>query len=538
MQSELDSLKQRVVELLAENAEIKAENTKVKAENAKLRQAMEENEARFVKLEQSDKEKAELIAELNCDVGKIKQEQIAINVSVQDGTSVVKSSTRSELQVTSQSSISPSIEGNSENSSDVTQHTHVGSKSLEDRQTDEFLISVSKKDVSDMMRQRNREKKLLRELTHSSHAETETNTSNSQSSTKSSVCKAEEAQVLPKDTKVSYDYIVAQDFIQEVTSELIDEDDVQVIDGNQELTAEMTIEVELAHLFLNVSIEGKNTTRAKQKEISCRYSYGKRFEESVQEIIARDNVSDQTARKQLFQDVIKHLSRITLETLRKRTQRAIKIYKLFEKIGVDRIKNIKSYSADSISKFTKPQVQIILDYFSGSCYADTETKKPNSYSECKDIEKVRPKVPLEKSQGFVPKKLPDAKVLKASPTSTSLTSQTSKTNLTNASEVQEQCLDSVEVTNVLSASSSSQSKPTYDQSYFRNKILDQYPNLYREGSSENFDYYGITDETSCPPRPTICPLCKLGHDDEEIEGRYKAGSYFIKCEQREIEITA
>jgi regulator of replication initiation timing len=102
MQSELDSLKQRVVELLAENAEIKAEN-------AKLRQAMEENEARFVKLEQRDKEKAELIAELNCDVGKIKLEQIAINVSAQDGTSVVKSPTRSELQVTSQSSISPPI---------------------------------------------------------------------------------------------------------------------------------------------------------------------------------------------------------------------------------------------------------------------------------------------------------------------------------------------------------------------------------------------------------------------------------------------
>ncbi|PKC62582.1 hypothetical protein RhiirA1_464957 [Rhizophagus irregularis] len=54
----------------------------------------------------------------------------------------------------------------------------------------------------------------------------------------------------------------------------------------------------------------------------------------------------------------------------------------------------------------------------------------------------------------------------------------------------------------------------------------------REFSSENFNYYGITDKTSCP-------LCKLGHDDNEsIEGRYKAGSYFIKCEQREIEIIA
>ena len=51
-------------------------------------------------------------------------------------------------------------------------------------------------------------------------------------------------------------------------------------------------------------------------------------------------------------------------------------------------------------------------------------------------------------------------------------------------------------------------------------------------SSENFDYYGITDETSCP-------LCKLDHGDEEsIEGRYKTRSYFIKCKQRELEIVA
>ena len=77
--------------------------------------------------------------------------------------------------------------------------------------------------------------------------------------------------------------------------------------------------------------------------------------------------------------------------------------------------------------------------------------------------------------------------------------------------------------------SASQSKP--DHSYFRNKILDQYPNLFKEGSNENFDYYGITEKTSCP-------LCELGHNDEKIEGRYKAGFYFIKCEQCEIEITA
>ena len=77
----------------------------------------------------------------------------------------------------------------------------------------------------------------------------------------------------------------------------------------------------------------------------------------------------------------------------------------------------------------------------------------------------------------------------------------------------------------------SRANPIYDCSYFRNKILDQYPALYREFSSENFDYYCITDETSCP-------LYSLDHDDEEsIEGIYKSESYFIKCEQHKIEIT-
>ncbi len=60
--------------------------------------------------------------------------------------------------------------------------------------------------------------------------------------------------------------------------------------------------------------------------------------------------------------------------------------------------------------------------------------------------------------------------------------------------------------------------------------LDQYSTLYREFSSKNFDYYGITDKTSCL-------LYELGHnDDKSIEGKYKADSYFIKYEQHEIEI--
>ena len=78
------------------------------------------------------------------------------------------------------------------------------------------------------------------------------------------------------------------------------------------------------------------------------------------------------------------------------------------------------------------------------------------------------------------------------------------------------------------------SNSAHDRDYFRNKIIEQYPNLYKDGNSENVDYYGIADET-------LCPLCQLDHDgDEDIEGRYEIGSYYVKCEQRgiEIEVTA
>ncbi|CAG8727942.1 6761_t:CDS:1, partial [Funneliformis mosseae] len=48
-------------------------NVKVKAENAKLRCALEEYEAKFMRLKQRDKEKTKLIVKINDDIKKIKQ---------------------------------------------------------------------------------------------------------------------------------------------------------------------------------------------------------------------------------------------------------------------------------------------------------------------------------------------------------------------------------------------------------------------------------------------------------------------------------
>src|SRR5688572_29329052 len=48
----------------------------------------------------------------------------------------------------------------------------------------------------------------------------------------------------------------------------------------------------------------------------------------------------------------------------KKTQRAEKIYKLLEKIGLDKIQYIRTYSANEISKFTSDEIQKIMDHFS------------------------------------------------------------------------------------------------------------------------------------------------------------------------------
>ena len=91
MQSEIDSLREINSKLLAEITELKKENAEVKAENVKLKHALEEHEAKFTNLEQKDKEKTILIAKLDDDIRKIKQEQNAVNILAQSNTSVLKS---------------------------------------------------------------------------------------------------------------------------------------------------------------------------------------------------------------------------------------------------------------------------------------------------------------------------------------------------------------------------------------------------------------------------------------------------------------
>ncbi len=67
----------------------------------------------------------------------------------------------------------------------------------------------------------------------------------------------------------------------------------------------------------------------------------------------------------IYNNLIKLLpSNTKRNTILKQTQRARSIYKLFEKIGIDKIKYITIYNVNSILELFDSQIQTIVDYFS------------------------------------------------------------------------------------------------------------------------------------------------------------------------------
>src|SRR6266496_3844634 len=340
--------------------------------------------------------------------------------------------------------------------------------------------------------------------------------------------------------------------------------------------------------------------KAKQKENVRWYAYRESYENKVAEICFKTGVAKKTAKSQVYTMIKASLPKVSDSNLYKKIQRARSIYKLFGKIidlttkkevkgiGIDKAYGI-SYGVRSILELTDSQILNIIDRVTNETRDILTTGQEQNHvtKKSETSEKILPEVnapskpqapshvsprnsetsevvPYDarasyinvslkeypylslfnsdrhndgyefKSSGLCPgcgKKHDKGKVvgryIKGSYYIKCRSSPNEKEIKINAPS--EMISSDMSLANV---PSTSQSKPTYDRSYFRNKILDQYPNLYGEFSSENFDYYGITDEK-------LCPLCKLEHGDEEsIEGTYKAGSYFIKCEQREIEMVA
>ncbi|CAG8771850.1 19613_t:CDS:2 [Gigaspora margarita] len=181
-----------ISELRKKYAKLEAKNIKVEAENAKLKQDKEEVEARFLNLEQKDREKTDLIAKLKHDVSLIKEQSLQnrsnrYTDNASDNAEYRTSNSDIYQVKDNRSSIPPKTNHNREDTpafditddtsnSNVCQETKtqlgagscqcstspicIENKSSEDKVIDEFLDLKEKEKVSNIIREKNSEKKL------------------------------------------------------------------------------------------------------------------------------------------------------------------------------------------------------------------------------------------------------------------------------------------------------------------------------------------------------------------------------------------
>ncbi|CAG8657761.1 19432_t:CDS:2, partial [Racocetra fulgida] len=411
-------------------------------------------------------------------------------------------------------SISPEINSNNtteetksrvSNSSSTVLSIGVKFKSSEDKEMDDFLICKEKERVSNMMRERNREKKLQRTISSEINSTTEISHSKKIIQSEPETFDESEKITISEAKKIPYNQKVEQGLRFELsicvkndsngTNDVIDiqipEFSIEaILTGSSEVTAE-----NIADLF-NIAM------KTRQKEILCWYCYYKAYEDRVRNIRTMDKIDDKSARTLVYNEIKTLLPDVTDVNLRKITFRAKRVYILFEGIGIDKISQV-SYSASAISSLKDIQIQNIISDFSKSNENRKVISVPNWNAHVTE------------------QTLPETEVSVTSIPSI-LSSQISSHSATSSGNSEDKMVEEVNAS----------FNPTHTRAYFRNKILGQYPDIYREFSSEKFDYYGLIDKS-------LCPACKSSHKDEKsIRGRYEAESYFIKCGGNEIEITA
>ncbi|CAH1769731.1 3255_t:CDS:1, partial [Entrophospora sp. SA101] len=257
-----------------------------------------------------------------------------------------ESVTSEQIENTSDNASSAPVEWVEPRVSDLT-------KSLKDKEIDDFLDLNKKERVSNMIREGNREKKLqdqeaIQKISSSSEI---------QSVISTKINPTTEIAELAR-LKIPYNQKVEQGLIHElsafineksnsnsisdkrITENILDGDDLAL--GESEIRSFASSTLRLAHLFEKAKKTG-------QKEILRWYYYSEEFEKKVRDISSKNEINnDQMARTQIYNEMEPYLPGIKREYLRMKTHKARNIYTLFKGIGIDKIKQI-TYSADAIS---------------------------------------------------------------------------------------------------------------------------------------------------------------------------------------------
>jgi hypothetical protein len=375
MQTEIDSLRQRITELEAEKAELKAELEAKNTEIPELKKKLAEVEARNVEIEARN---ADLMKQMI-------EENNRRDARIEDTNDRVAKLEQKQLQ---------NDDTPNNNLSNFNSGAEHHEEPLEDKGMDNFLNEVDKKRIGEDIRRRNKEKKLQREsavqdvtpeqsceietvdddnssgnriinennsstfseLSHeieviahsvvnpklSHERETITNTSPTLSPEIDIKMKTERPDKEdssdrlpgPKETPSTMNgqisSSIATEFVQDLLEELLSPssqlfEDIKFSPPKTIVPESIDIK-RLANLFSQAVSARKKSITAKRAEISSWGCFSERFENKAVELRTNDKkLTDQTARKQIYNEMKPYLTDTSDEYLRVRTCKARKI---------------------------------------------------------------------------------------------------------------------------------------------------------------------------------------------------------------------
>ncbi|CAG8620608.1 4427_t:CDS:10, partial [Ambispora gerdemannii] len=242
------------------------------------------------------------------------------------------------------------------NTSNLNETCSGKSKSLEDKEIDVFLDSENRKRVSNEIKQRNMEKKLLHSNEASASQDQDLSLVNQDASMGSEKTITSPSLSLCDTKTVTKCHDLNNS---DTTSEILESDN-QIIEG---LIQEMTYDQDMASSSVqSLSDLFDKAIKSGQKQILNWYYYSLEFENKVKSLTTDGQIKDKTARSKIYKKMKPFLPNITDANLCKKTERARKILKLFGDRGVDidKIEYI-TYSASTISELKNTQIQHIIN---------------------------------------------------------------------------------------------------------------------------------------------------------------------------------
>ncbi|GES88484.1 hypothetical protein GLOIN_2v1789359 [Rhizophagus clarus] len=358
MTSELESLRQRIIELEAENSKLKQiieENARRDAENAEHKVRIEELEKNSVDISAEN-------AELKAELAKLRHDFNSSNLTrpqqPQHVTNMQNSCSAGEEEISAVPQpyashdipdpvIDRPINGSPSDNANI--------KPSEEEMMVSFLDEVNKKIVSDGIRQRKRDEKLAKVEPISPEKDKQVSVN------KKTLRKKEQREKFIQEASEDSS-TKCSNTMGEPGSNSLDVCLKQSVRSCDSSAVKMGTTFSL--LYKKLLDAEDFADRAVQEAIICYCQFGKALIQRRSEIASEKQVDPESnaVSRILNMEVRAQLPADTSDALLwKRIEQAKKLWKLFDAIGMDKIYRIHSFSVSSISKMTYEDIQYIID---------------------------------------------------------------------------------------------------------------------------------------------------------------------------------